>query len=120
MVIGACSTHITHVSCPKASAPIEEISTPMIVFPQSRPTILAIAIFHFLFAWNDFYKPLKFSHSQKNWTLAVGLQTFEALYSVNTHLIMAASLVMIIPPIIIFFFSQRIFTQGVVFTGIKG
>jgi multiple sugar transport system permease protein len=91
-----------------------------VVLPQSRPAIVAIAIFHFLFAWNDFYEPLIFLHSQKNWTLAVGLQTFEALYSVNTHLIMAASLVMIIPPIIIFFFSQRIFTQGVVFTGIKG
>jgi len=91
-----------------------------VVLPQARPAIVAVAIFHFLFAWNDFYEPLIFLHSRENWTLAVGLQTFDALYSVNTHLIMAASLVMIIPPILIFFFSQRIFTQGVVFTGIKG
>jgi multiple sugar transport system permease protein len=91
-----------------------------VVLPQARPAIVAVGIFHFLFAWNDFYEPLIFLHSQKNWTLAVGLQTFDALYTVNTHLIMAASLVMIIPPVLIFFFSQRIFTQGVVFTGIKG
>jgi multiple sugar transport system permease protein len=88
--------------------------------PQARPAIVAVGIFHFLYAWNDFYEPLIFLHSRENWTLAVGLQTFDALYSVNTHLIMAASLVLIIPPILIFFFSQRIFTQGVVFSGIKG
>jgi multiple sugar transport system permease protein len=91
-----------------------------VILPQARPAIVAVAIFHFLFAWNDFYEPLIFLHSRDNWTLAVGLQTFDALYTVNTHLIMAASLVMIIPPVLIFFFSQRIFTQGVVFSGIKG
>jgi len=52
--------------------------------------------------------------------LAVGLQTFNALYAVNTNYIMAASVVMILPPIILYFLAQRIFTQGVVFTGIKG
>jgi multiple sugar transport system permease protein len=91
-----------------------------VMLPQARPAIVAVGIFHFLYAWNDFYEPLIFLHSRNNWTLAVGLQTFDALYSVNTHLIMAASLVMIIPPVLLFFFSQRIFTQGVVFTGIKG
>jgi multiple sugar transport system permease protein len=91
-----------------------------VILPQARPAIVAIGIFHFLYAWNDFYEPLIFLHSRENWTLAVGLQTFDALYAVNTHLIMAASLVMIIPPVLIFFFSQRIFTQGIVFSGIKG
>ncbi|UCC51763.1 MAG: carbohydrate ABC transporter permease, partial [Anaerolineaceae bacterium] len=91
-----------------------------IMLPQARPALVAVGIFHFLFAWNDFYEPLIFLHSRENWTVAVGLQTFNALYAVNTHLILAASMVMILPPIIIFFFSQRIFTQGVVITGIKG
>jgi multiple sugar transport system permease protein len=63
---------------------------------------------------------LIFLHSRENWTLAVGLQTFDALYSVNTHLIMAASVVMVLPPIVLFFFAQRVFTQGVVISGIKG
>ena len=91
-----------------------------IMLPQARPALVAVGIFHFLWAWNDFYEPLIFLHSRENWTVAVGLQTFNALYSVNTHLIMAASVVMILPPIILFFFAQKIFTQGIVMTGVKG
>jgi multiple sugar transport system permease protein len=91
-----------------------------IILPQSRVALIAVAIFHFLFAWNDFYEPLIFLHSRENWTIAVGLQTFNALYAVNTHLVMAASVVMIIPPILLFFFAQKIFTQGVVISGVKG
>ena len=91
-----------------------------VILPQARPALVSVAIFHFLYAWNDFYEPLIFLHTRENWTLAVGLQTFDAIYTVNTHLIMAVSVLMIVPPILLFFFSQRIFTQGVVFTGIKG
>jgi multiple sugar transport system permease protein len=91
-----------------------------VMLPQARPALLAVAIFHFLYAWNDFYEPLIFLHTQDHWTMAVGLQTFNALYTTNTHLIMAASVVMIIPPIILFFMAQKVFTQGVVFRGIKG
>jgi multiple sugar transport system permease protein len=91
-----------------------------VLLPQARPALVAVGIFHFLYAWNDFYEPLIFLHSRENWTLAVGLQTFDALYSVNTHLIMAASVVMVLPPIVLFFFAQRVFTQGVVISGIKG
>ena len=91
-----------------------------IILPQARPALVSVGIFHFLYAWNDFYEPLIFLHSRENWTLAVGLQTFDAIYTVNTHLIMAVSVLMIVPPILLFFFSQKIFTQGVVFTGIKG
>ena len=91
-----------------------------IILPQARPALIAVSIFHFLYAWNDFYEPLIYLHSPEHWTLAVGLQTFNALYSVNTNYIMAASVVMILPPIILYFLAQRIFTQGVVFTGIKG
>ena len=91
-----------------------------IILPQARPALVSVAIFHFLYAWNDFYEPLIYLHSPENWTLAVGLQTFNALYAVNTNYIMAASVVMILPPIILYFLAQRIFTQGVVFTGIKG
>ena len=91
-----------------------------VVLPQARPALLAVGIFHFLYAWNDFYEPLIFLHTRENWTVAVGLQTFNAIYAVNTHLIMAASAVMILPPIILFFLSQKIFTQGVVISGVKG
>ena len=91
-----------------------------VILPQARPAIVAVAVLHFIWAWNDFYEPLIYLHSPEKWTLAVGLQTFNALYSVNAHLIAAASVVIVVPCIILFFFSQRIFTQGVVITGIKG
>jgi multiple sugar transport system permease protein len=91
-----------------------------IILPQARPALVSVAIFHFLYAWNDFYEPLIYLHSPEHWTLAVGLQTFNALYAVNTNYIMAVSAVMVLPPIILYFLAQRIFTQGVVFTGIKG
>ncbi|MFN3335218.1 MAG: carbohydrate ABC transporter permease, partial [Caldilinea sp.] len=91
-----------------------------VLVPQAMPVIVTVAIFHFLYAWNDFYEPLIFLHSRDNWTMAVGLQTFNALYSVNTHLIMAASVVMVIPPVLLFFFAQRQFIQGVVISGVKG
>lgn len=91
-----------------------------IILPQARPALVSVAIFHFLYAWNDFYEPLIYLHSPERWTLAVGLQTFNALYAVNTNYIMAASAVMILPPIILYFLAQKIFTQGVVFSGIKG
>jgi multiple sugar transport system permease protein len=90
------------------------------ILPQARPALIAVSIFHFLYAWNDFYEPLIYLHSPEHWTLAVGLQTFNALYAVNTNYIMAASVVMILPPILLYFLAQRIFTQGVVFSGIKG
>jgi multiple sugar transport system permease protein len=91
-----------------------------IILPQSRAALFAVSILHFIWAWNDFYEPLIYLHSRQNWTIAVGLQTFNALYAVNTHLIMAASFVMVIPPILLFLMSQRIFTQGVVVSGVKG
>jgi multiple sugar transport system permease protein len=91
-----------------------------VILPQARPALVAVSILHFIWAWNDFYEPLIYLHSREKWTVAVGLQTFNALYAVNTHLIAAASVAMVIPCIFLFFFSQRIFTQGVVITGVKG
>lgn len=91
-----------------------------IIIPQARPALVSVSIFHFLYAWNNFYEPLIYLHTPDHWTLAVGLQTFNALYANNTNYIMAASVVMILPPIILYFLAQKIFTQGVVFTGIKG
>lgn len=91
-----------------------------VVLPQSIPALFSVCILHFIWAWNDFYEPLIYLHSQDKWTIAVGLQTFNALYTENTHLIMAASVVLVIPPILLFLLSQRIFVQGVVISGVKG
>jgi multiple sugar transport system permease protein len=90
-----------------------------IILPQSRAALVAIGVFHFLYAWNDFYQPLIFLQSPEKWTLAVGIQTLSGIYTKNTHLIMAASMLMVLPPVILYFLSQRVFKQGVVFAGIK-
>jgi multiple sugar transport system permease protein len=91
-----------------------------IIIPQSYPVLATVSIFSVMYAWNDFYEPLIYLQSQKNWTLALGLQSFNAVYTNQGNLLMAASTLMVIPPILMFFFAQKLFIQGVVISGIKG
>jgi len=91
-----------------------------VIIPQSYPVIATVTIFSILYAWNDFYAPLIYLQSQDHWTIALGLQSFNAVYSKQGHLLMAASTLMLIPPVLLFFFAQKLFIQGVVVSGIKG
>ena len=93
-----------------------------IILPLSQPALAMIAVFDFVFNWNDFLGPLIFLNSVRNRTVAVGLAYFQG--SLETapmmHLLMAAALISIIPVLVLFFFTQRYFIQGIVFTGMKG
>lgn len=91
-----------------------------VIIPQSYPVLATVTIFTVIYAWNDFYAPLIYLQSQEHWTLALGLQSFNAVYTNQGHLLMAASTLMVIPPILMFFFAQKLFIQGVVISGIKG
>jgi multiple sugar transport system permease protein len=91
-----------------------------IIIPQSYPVLATVTIFTVIYAWNDFYAPLIYLQSQEHWTLALGLQSFNAVYTNQGNLLMAASTLMVIPPILMFFFAQKLFIQGVVISGIKG
>ena len=91
-----------------------------IIIPQSYPVIATVTIFTVIYAWNDFYAPLIYLQNQEHWTLALGLQSFNAVYTNMGNLLMAASTLMVIPPILMFFFAQKLFIQGVVISGIKG
>jgi multiple sugar transport system permease protein len=91
-----------------------------VIIPQSYPVIATVTIFSMLYAWNDFYAPLIYLQSERHWTVALGLQAFNAVYTKQGHLLMAASVLMLIPPILLFFFAQKLFIQGVVVSGIKG
>jgi multiple sugar transport system permease protein len=91
-----------------------------ILLPLAKPAIATLAIFHFMWAYNDFFGPLLYLQHQRNFTIALGLQSFNAFRSANPELLMAASLVTVLPCILLFFFAQRIFIQGVVITGVKG
>jgi len=92
-----------------------------IVLPLARPALAVVALFHFLYAWNDFLGPLLFLTRQETFTLSLGLQFFQSQHggTMWNHL-MAASTLVILPVILLFFFTQKTFIQGITFTGLKG
>jgi multiple sugar transport system permease protein len=92
-----------------------------VVVPMAKPGIAATAIFQFFYAWNDYYGPLLYtSEEQANWTLSIALSQFKTLHHVEWNLVMAATLLVMAPVIIVFFFAQKAFVQGVTLTGVKG
>jgi multiple sugar transport system permease protein len=93
-----------------------------IVVPMARPAIAAVGLFAFLYAWNDFYNPLLYTgNSTNSQTLAVGLTTLAKSAHQNAYqLQMAASLIFLAPVLLLFFFAQKVFVEGVTLTGVKG
>ena len=96
-----------------------------VVVPLSKAGIAAVALFQFLYAWNDFFNPLVYSGSNPNTvTLAVGLsrlvENIQVHLGVLWNIEMAASLLFMLPVIVLFFFAQRAFMEGVTLTGVKG
>ncbi|HLB39852.1 MAG TPA: carbohydrate ABC transporter permease [Actinomycetota bacterium] len=91
-----------------------------IMVPLSKSAIAAIALFNFLYNWNDFFGPLLFAGDDPHlWTLALGLNEFRGQHHVEYNLIMAASVMFMIPVIVLFFLAQRVFIEGVTLTGSK-
>jgi multiple sugar transport system permease protein len=92
-----------------------------IVLPLSKSALVAVAIFSFMWHWNDYLGPLLYLNSEDKLTVSLGLSRFTASYGGTPwNLLMAASLVFIVPPVVLFFLFQRVFIQGVVISGIKG
>ncbi|MFC5402487.1 carbohydrate ABC transporter permease [Cohnella soli] len=91
-----------------------------IVLPLSKPALTSIAIFTFLYTWSDFLGPLLYINDAKKYTLTLGLQAFLAEHYTEWGLLMAASLMFTIPIVVIFFFAQKQFIEGISLTGIKG
>ncbi|QQE77737.1 carbohydrate ABC transporter permease [Alicyclobacillus sp. SO9] len=91
-----------------------------IVVPLIKPALTAVAIFSFEGAWNSFLGPLIYLNDQSKYTLQLGLNLFQGTFHTQWNLIMAASVVVMLPIIIIFFFAQRYFVQGITLTGSKG
>jgi multiple sugar transport system permease protein len=92
-----------------------------IILPLSRPVLAVVALFHFLWAWNDFMEPLLYLTRKHTFTLALALQSYQSQHGgVQWHLLMAASAVVILPIIVLFFFTQKTFIAGIATSGIKG
>jgi multiple sugar transport system permease protein len=92
-----------------------------VVTRLARPAIAAVALFAFLYAWNDFFLPLLYtSDNPSNWPLSVGLSHFRTTHQVEWNVTMAATLLFMAPVIVLFFCAQRAFVEGVTLTGVKG
>lgn len=92
-----------------------------IILPLAKPALAVVALFQFIFAWNDFLGPLIYINHRENFTIALGLREMQnavGLSDINT--IMAASTMTILPVILVFFVAQKTFIQGVTLTGLKG
>ncbi len=91
-----------------------------IIAPLAKPALAVVALFSFMGAWNDFLGPLIYLHSQDQFTLAVGLQFYRSQQANQWHLLMAATTVVVAPVMVLFFFTQKLFMQGIAATGLKG
>ncbi len=87
--------------------------------PLSKPALATVAVFSFQSVWNDFYGPLIFLTSHEKFTLALGINMFKGMYNTEIALMMAMSMLMVIPMIIVFFFAQKQMIRGVILSGIK-
>ena len=92
-----------------------------IILPLCRPALMVVALFQFMYTWNDFLGPLIFLTKQEDYTLALGLQLFQSQHGgTEWHYLMAASTLVALPIIVLFFFTQKTFIEGISMTGIKG
>ena len=91
-----------------------------ILVPLSWPVIVAVTLFHLVFAWNDYFGPLIYlSTKPELQPIAVGLSFFNGIWGSRPPLIQAAALLALILPVIMFFVAQKMFIQGVVVTGVE-
>ncbi|MFH0909257.1 MAG: carbohydrate ABC transporter permease [bacterium] len=92
-----------------------------IILPLCRPALMVVGLFQFMGTWNDFFGPLIYLTDQKQYTLALGLYAFQSQHGgTEWHWLMAASMLVVLPIIILFFFTQKTFIEGISMTGIKG
>jgi multiple sugar transport system permease protein len=91
-----------------------------VIVPQAIPAIIAVALFHFFWAWNEYFLPLVYLQSAPDLQpLSVGLARFNALYSQEPTLVQAGAIMAMLLPVVVFFLAKRAFMRGVVFGGVE-
>lgn len=90
-----------------------------IVLPLSKPALATVALFQFIAAWNDFSGPLLYLQDREKFPLAYGLESFISSYSDQTHLLLAAAVLFMLPILVLFLFTQKTFLKGIATTGLK-
>jgi multiple sugar transport system permease protein len=92
-----------------------------VVLRLAKPAIAAVALFSILYSFSDFFLPLLYlSENPDNWVISIGLSQFRTMHQVQWNLVMAASLLVMLPVIVLFFLAQKAFVEGVTLTGVKG
>ncbi len=91
-----------------------------IIVPLSKPALATLSTFVFLGSWNEFMWPLIVTNSMEMKTLPIGLASFQGLYTTDWTLLMAASIIVLLPVLMVYIFNQKFFTRGIVMSGLKG
>jgi multiple sugar transport system permease protein len=91
-----------------------------IIVPLSTPVLAVITVFSFRDIWNDFFTPLLYLNTADKYTAAIGLAYFNGQYVVQMGALMAGSFVLMLPVVVVFFFAQKTFVQGINLTGLTG
>ena len=90
-----------------------------IVMPLAKTGLVTVGLFAFIGSWNDFLGPLLYLNDDRTYTLSIGLQKFVSQHGAEWGKLMAASTLMALPIVVLFFFAQRVFVKGVILTGSK-
>lgn len=91
-----------------------------VIIPQSYPALMAVTVFHIVYAWNDYFGPLIYLSSNRDaWPISIALSTFNGIYGQRPQLIQAGALMALIAPLLLFVIAQRFFVQGIVITGVE-
>ena len=90
-----------------------------ICFPMAKPTIATLSIFCFMNVWNDYFTPLIYINDSRKYTLPLGLASMKGMYSADWPVLMASSVISVLPVLIAFLFAQDAFVKGVMMTGMK-
>ena len=90
-----------------------------ILLPMAGPTVATLGIFCFMYIWNDYFTPLIYISTAKNYTLPLGLATMKGMYSTDWPVLMAATCISILPVLIAFLFAQDVFVKGIMLSGLK-
>ena len=91
-----------------------------IILPLAKPVLATVTLFEFLYCWTDFMGPLIYLNKESLYTLSIGLYAFRERWVIRYDLMMAAAMIVTIPILVLFFFAQRTFIEGITLTGIKG
>ncbi|MGG7466064.1 MULTISPECIES: carbohydrate ABC transporter permease [unclassified Plantibacter] len=92
-----------------------------VVVPMARPGIAAAGLFMFFHSWNDYYGPLLYtSENPASWPVAYGLATFRSVHGTDWGLTMAITMLVTVPVVVVFFFAQKVFVEGIALSGVKG